>query len=101
MPKTLLTLLAIALALSAAGTSDAWARDMLKINIPRRSELTPVQRLNREGVDAVGKHQYDRAEALFYKAYLYDPSDPFTLNNLGDISDLNGQLDRAIGAIHR
>ena len=54
-----------------------------------------MQRLNRDGVDAVRKLQYERAEALFYKAYLYDPSDPFTLNNLGYIAELQGQLDRA------
>jgi Flp pilus assembly protein TadD len=95
MHKTLLTLIAVVAAVSAFGRPDAWARDILKINIPRRSELTPVQRLNREGVEAVGKHQYDKAEALFYKAYLYDPGDPFTLNNLGYISELQGQLDRA------
>jgi Flp pilus assembly protein TadD len=67
----------------------------LKITLPRRSQLTPVQRLNRDGVDAVRKQQYDKAEAVFYKAYLYDPSDPFTLNNLGYIAELQGQLDRA------
>ena len=95
MSKTLLTLIAVAVAVSALGTSDAWSRDTLKLIIPKRSELTPVQRLNREGVDAVQKHQYDKAESLFYKAYLYDPADPFTLNNLGYISELQGQLDRA------
>lgn len=79
----------VALAIQAA-----WARD-LKITIPRRSELTPVQRLNREGVEAVQKHAYEKAEAIFYKAYLYDPADPFTLNNLGYISELQGKLDRA------
>jgi Flp pilus assembly protein TadD len=71
-----------------------FARD-LRITFPGRSELTPVQRLNREGVDAVEKHQYEKAEGIFYKAYLYDPADPFTLNNLGYISELQGQLDRA------
>jgi Flp pilus assembly protein TadD len=70
------------------------ARD-LHISIPLRSKLTPVQRLNREGVEAVQKHQYDKAEALFYKAYLFDPVDPFTLNNLGYVSELQGQLERA------
>lgn len=63
--------------------------------LPRRSQLTPVQRLNREGVEAVKKHDYDKAQRLFYKAYLYDPADPFTLNNLGYISEIDGQLDRA------
>jgi Flp pilus assembly protein TadD len=72
----------------------SWARDV-KITIPRRSELTPVQRLNREGVEAICKKQYGKAEALFYKAYLYDPADPFTLNNLGYVSELQGRLDRA------
>ncbi len=71
-----------------------WARD-LKLTIPGRSELTPVQRLNREGVNAIDKHQYEKAEAIFYKAYLYDPADPFTLNNLGYVSELQGELDRA------
>lgn len=63
--------------------------------LPRRSQLTPVQRLNREGVEAVKKHQYDKAAKLFYKAYLYDPADPFTLNNLGYISEIQGQIDHA------
>jgi Flp pilus assembly protein TadD len=73
----------------------SWAKD-LKIKIPRHSEMTPVQRLNREGVAAVQKRQYEKAEGLFLKAYLYDPSDPFTLNNLGYISELQGDLDRAL-----
>jgi Flp pilus assembly protein TadD len=76
------------------GLPQARAGD-IKINIPRRSRLTPVQRLNREGVEAVTKHNYSKAEQLFYKAYLYDPDDAFTLNNLGYISELQGQLDRA------
>lgn len=95
MPKTLLALIAIAMAAAALGTPDAFARDALRITIAKHSELTPVQRLNREGVGAVQRHQYDKAEALFYKAYLYDPADPFTLNNLGYISELQGQLDHA------
>ena len=65
------------------------------IKLPRRSELTPVQRLNRQGVDAIKKRDYKNAESLFYRAYLYDPADPFTLNNLGYISELEGDLDRA------
>ncbi|HVC91387.1 MAG TPA: tetratricopeptide repeat protein [Acidobacteriaceae bacterium] len=72
----------------------ALAKD-LRITIPRASHLTPVQRLNREGVEAVRKHEYEKAEAMFYRAYLYDASDPFTLNNLGYISELQGKLDRA------
>ena len=88
--------LMIALALLAAFVAGeaAWAAD-LHITIPRRSELTPVQKLNREGVEAVQKHDYEKAEAIFYKAYLYDPSDPFTLNNLGYVSEMRGNLDEA------
>ena len=67
-----------------------------KITIPTRSELTPVQRLNRQGVEAVNRKQYEKAEQLFYKAYLFDPADPFTLNNLGYVAELEGQLDRAL-----
>ena len=67
----------------------------IKINIPRRSKLTPIQRLNREGVEAVRKHNYKKAEQAFYKAYLFDPDDAFTLNILGYIAELQGQIDRA------
>ena len=67
----------------------------LKITLPKRSSMTPVQRLNQEGVEAVRKHSYEKAETFFYKAYLLDPDDPFTLNNLGYISELQGQVDRA------
>jgi len=70
------------------------ARDF-RINIPKKSLSTPVQQLNREGVEAVLKNQYDKAKALFYKAYVLDPGDPFTLNNLGYIAELEGQQDRA------
>ena len=73
----------------------AWGGDQYTIKIPRRSQLTPVQRLNRQGVEAVKKHDYRGAESLFYKAYLYDPADPFTLNNLGYVSELEGDLERA------
>jgi Flp pilus assembly protein TadD len=88
--------LMVILAIGTTGLafSQAFAGD-IKINIPRRSKLTPVQRLNREGVEAVRKHNYTKAEQLFYKAYLYDPDDAFTLNNLGYISELQGELDRA------
>ena len=78
-----------------ASSAICWGADTHVIKIPRRSELTPVQRLNRRGVDAIKKHEYKNAESLFYKAYLYDPADPFTLNNLGYVSELNGDLERA------
>jgi len=82
------------LAIFVFAVRPCFARD-IKISIPKRSHLTPVQQLNREGVEALGKHQYDKAEKIFYKAYLYDPDDPFTLNNLGYVSELKGQVERA------
>lgn len=94
MFATRLGLLAALAVITGSGFPHAWAKD-LRITIPKHSQLTPVQRLNREGVEAVRKHEYEKAEAMFYRAYLYDASDPFTLNNLGYISELQGKLDRA------
>lgn len=88
--------LIVTIAVVAGFSSHAWASSgELKITLSKRSQLTPVQRLNREGVEAVKKHDYEKAAALFYKAYLYDPADPFTLNNLGYISEFQGELERA------
>ncbi len=80
---------------AAAAGSQAHARD-IRITVPERSHLTPVQRLNQEGVDDIRKHKNEKAETLFYKAYLLDPDDPFTLNNLGYICELKGDVDRAL-----
>lgn len=66
-----------------------------RINLPKRTKPTKVQQLNRDGVKAVQKHDYDEARKFFYKAYLLDPDDPFTLNNLGYMAELDGDLDRA------
>lgn len=86
----------VAIALGAGCISQVALAHDIRLTLPRRSELTPVQRLNREGVAAVQKHQYEKAEGIFYKAYLYDPADPFTLNNLGYVSELQGNLERAL-----
>jgi Flp pilus assembly protein TadD len=67
----------------------------LHITLPKRTKPTPVQKLNRDGVKEIQKHNYEKAKKLFYKAYLIDPDDPFTLNNLGYISELEGNIDRA------
>jgi Flp pilus assembly protein TadD len=67
----------------------------IRIPLPKSSKPTPVQKLNQEGVQAVQKHDYAKAKKFFYKAYLIDPNDPFTLNNLGYISEMEGDLDRA------
>lgn len=81
---------------SVLGAHTVAADDLkLRIPLPKKSKYTPVQRLNREGVDALKKHNVNHAKRLFYRAYLLDPSDPFTLNNLGYISELEGDMDRA------
>ncbi len=67
----------------------------LHVTLPKRNQPTPVQKLNRQGVKALEKHEYGKAKALFYKAYLLDPDDPFTLNNLGYIAELDGEVERA------
>lgn len=95
MISTPIKLMAVIAVVAGSALPQAWAKDTVTINIPLHSRLSPVQRLNRDGVEAVKKHDYEKAEAIFLKAYLYDPSDPFTLNNLGYISELEGQLDRA------
>lgn len=88
--KTLPAALAVALSVSA------WAGEAtLRIPLPKKSKPTPVQELNQEGVKAVERHQYEKAKKLFYKAYLLDPNDPFTLNNLGYIAELEGEVERA------
>ena len=84
----------ISLWTALAASIPAQAGD-LRIPLPGRTKSTPVQRLNREGVEAIRKNQLEKARALFYKAYLFDPNDPFTLNNLGYVSELEGSVDRA------
>ena len=94
MPAKRLSLVIAVAILAAWIPLNAWAGD-ITLKLPKRSQLTPVQRLNREGVEAIQKQQFEKAEALFYQAYLFDPADPFTLYNLGYVSELKGQLDRA------
>jgi len=89
-----LSVLILTVMVVGSGSRIAQAKD-IKVTIPKRSHLTPVQRLNREGVDAIEKHNYEKAETLFYQAYLFDPADPFALFNLGYVSELKGQLERA------
>jgi Flp pilus assembly protein TadD len=78
-----------------AGTSQGFAGD-LKVSLPQRSVSTPSQKLNREGVAALKHGHQKKAKQLFYRAYLLDPDDPFTLNNLGYVAELEGDADRAL-----
>ncbi len=88
-PLAVTSILFFALTIGSAFGGD------VRIKLPKRTKPTPVQSLNREGVKAIEKHDYRKARKLFYEAYLLDPNDPFTLNNLGYISELEGDLERA------
>jgi Flp pilus assembly protein TadD len=83
------------LALSLLCGGVAAQAQQLRLPLPKKSKYTPVQQLNRDGVAALKKHDISKAKRLFYKAYLIDPNDPFTLNNLGYVSELEGSLERA------
>ena len=85
----LLTLLLLSLGLVSGEAQQ------LRIPLPKKSKYTPVQELNRDGVKALQKHNIEKAKRYFYRAYLIDPNDPFTLNNLGYLAELEGDLDRA------
>ncbi len=82
-------------ALAATLVASAAGETQFRINIPKRTQATPVQKLNRQGVKEIQRHNLEKAQKLFYKAYLLDPDDPFTLNNLGYISELQGKVERA------
>jgi len=91
VPRLLLIAALLILAVSVGQAADK----ALKLNFPKRNKPTPVQQYNRDGVRAVERHDYDRAKKLFYRAYLLDPDDPFTLNNLGYVAELEGDIERA------
>src|ERR1043166_5169020 len=85
--------LAIALVISLISLS-AFAQT-LRIPIPKRSHPTPVQKLNQGGVKDLNKNKIESAQKEFFKAYLIDPNDPFTLNNLGYVAELQGEVEKA------
>ena len=79
----------------AVASVSAMAGDF-RISLPKQAHLTPVQQLNREGVSQARHGHIKKAKQLFVKAYLIDPDDPFTLNNLGYVAELEGDVDRAL-----
>ncbi len=93
--KKQIRLLPLAVALLCSAQLLAYQSRQARIPLPAKSRYTPVQQLNRDGVQALKKHNVDRAKRLFYKAYLIDPDDPFTLNNLGYVAELEGDIERA------
>ncbi|HEY2168798.1 MAG TPA: tetratricopeptide repeat protein [Candidatus Angelobacter sp.] len=94
-PSVLAFSLGLSLGLSLMSGGVAAQAQQLRIPLPKKSKFTPVQQLNRDGVAALKKHDIGKAKRLFYKAYLIDPNDPFTLNNLGYVSELEGSRERA------
>jgi Flp pilus assembly protein TadD len=89
------SVLALSLGFCLLSGGFAAQAQQVRIPLPKKSKFTPVQQLNRDGVAALKKHDIGKAKRLFYKAYLIDPNDPFTLNNLGYVSELEGSLERA------
>jgi Flp pilus assembly protein TadD len=89
------SVLALSLVFCLMSGGFAAQAQQVRIPLPKKSKFTPVQQLNRDGVAALKKHDIGKAKRLFYKAYLIDPNDPFTLNNLGYVSELEGSLERA------
>ncbi|MCU1285573.1 MAG: Tetratricopeptide repeat protein [Acidobacteriales bacterium] len=87
--KFLYLIVAVGILITQASAKD------LRIPLPKRSHPTPVQKYNIAGVKALNKQKIEEAKKQFYKAYLLDPNDPFTLNNLGYVSELEGDLERA------
>ena len=92
---TLTTILGLLVMQFLAGTRQGFAGD-LRVPLQQRSLSIPTQKLNREGVAELKRGHRDKAKRLFYRAYLLDPDDPFTLNNLGYIAELEGDADRAL-----
>lgn len=90
----LLRVSALLLASSLCFAVTADAKD-IRISIPKRTKPTKVQKYNQDGVKALQKQKIDSAKKHFYRAYLLDPNDPFTLNNLGYVAELEGDLERA------
>jgi Flp pilus assembly protein TadD len=94
-PSVLALSLGLSFGLTLMSGGFAAQAQQVRIPLPKKSKYTPVQQLNRDGVAALKKHDISKAKRLFYKAYLIDPNDPFTLNNLGYVSELEGSLERA------
>lgn len=91
------TLIGIALlAVQVVAVSQPAACGDVKIPLPGRGVATPTQKLNRDGVAELKRGHREKAKQLFYRAYLLDPEDPFTLNNLGYMAELEGNADRAL-----
>jgi len=96
MTRLGITILQATLAAALIGRPSNVRAGDFRISLPKHSHVTPVQQLNREGVKEAKRGHLSKAKERFVKAYLLDPNDPFTLNNLGYIAELEGDVDRAL-----
>ena len=54
-----------------------------------------VARLNTRGVNAINRNDYQLARQYFQKAYQLDPKNAFALNNMGYLSEMDGDRETA------
>lgn len=94
--RTEVRIVRVVLILLLATVPSIAQRGDLRLPLPTKSRVTPVQQLNREGVKELKRGHVKKAKQHFVKAYLLDPDDPFTLNNLGYIAEIEGDVDRAL-----
>src|ERR1700675_4481438 len=87
--------LLLSMVLLAGAHIAAYGGDF-RISLPKKSHMTPVQQLNRDGGKEAKRGHLRKAKENFVKAYLLDPDDPFTLNNLGYVAELEGDADRGL-----
>ncbi len=68
----------------------------LREHLGREKEIPEqVAELNLRGVSAVNRNDLRSADADFRKAYALDPNNAFTLNNIGYVSELEGDRETA------
>jgi Flp pilus assembly protein TadD len=68
----------------------------LRDHLAGANDLTErVAELNLQGVSAVNRNDLRSADVDFRKAYALNPNDPFTLNNIGYVAELDGDRETA------
>jgi tetratricopeptide (TPR) repeat protein len=80
--------------------SEVAADNAEKVHMLIRQEqgadkLAKVQRLNLQGVSALNRNDRRAARGYFEQAYKLDPTDAFTLNNMGFVAEMDGDRETA------
>src|SRR5437762_874656 len=86
-------------ALLVAGLCRSGDAQDLRITIPKRTNATPVQKINRGNIQAMTLLQQGRnqeAEDVLRETLKLDPRNPFTLNNLAFAMEGQGDLESAL-----